>query len=44
MRKRFLSVIAGVALVRSRLDRIRRTQLEREIDRFASGDTTNHSQ
>lgn len=39
-----LGLIAGVALVRSRLDRIRRAQLEREIDRFASGDTTNHSQ
>jgi hypothetical protein len=39
-----LALIAGVALVRSRLDRIRRAQLEREIDRSASGDTTNHSQ
>jgi hypothetical protein len=39
-----LGLMAGVALVRSRLDRIRRAQLEREIDRFASGDTTNHSQ
>jgi|KBSMisStandDraft_5_1062788.scaffolds.fasta_scaffold72745_3 hypothetical protein len=39
-----LGLIAGIALVRSRLDRIRRAQLEREIDRFASGDTTNHSQ
>ena len=39
-----LGLIAGVALVRSRLDRIRRARLEREIDRFASGDTTNHSQ
>jgi hypothetical protein len=39
-----LGLMAGVALVRTRLDRIRRAQLEREIDRFASGDTTNHSQ
>ncbi len=39
-----LGLTAGVAFVRSPLERIRRAQLDREIDHFASGDATNHPQ
>lgn len=38
-----LTLVACVAVVRSPLNRIRRGQLDREIERFASGGTANRS-
>ncbi|AGB20580.1 hypothetical protein Mycsm_00119 [Mycobacterium sp. JS623] len=39
-----VGLMAGVAVVRSPLDRIRRAQLDREIEHFVNGDATNHPQ